>query len=60
MIESDFIVFHGVEDAKITRTVDLLVDGKNENDVRKDAELMCQRLLTNPVIHTYKIEVIEK
>lgn len=52
--------FENVKDAKIIRTVDLLVDGKNKNDVKKDVEQMCQRLLTNPVIHTYKIEIKEK
>lgn len=52
--------FKNVRDAKIIRTVDILIDGKNKNNVKKEAEQMCQRLLTNPVIHTYKIEIIEK
>jgi phosphoribosylformylglycinamidine synthase len=52
--------FDNVKNAKIVRTVDLLIDGKNKNDVKKEAEQMCQRLLTNPVIHTYKIDIIEK
>ena len=52
--------FNNVKEAKMIRTVDLLIDGKNEQDVRKSAELMCQRLLTNPVIHTYKIKVLKK
>ena len=49
--------FHSVKEAKTIRTVDLLLDGKNEDAVRKDIEKMCQRLLTNPVIHTYDIEI---
>jgi phosphoribosylformylglycinamidine synthase len=52
--------FDNVKNAKIVRTFDLLIDGKNKNDVKKEAEQMCQRLLTNPVIHTYKIDIIEK
>ena len=52
--------FDNVKDAKIIRTVDLIVDGKNKNDVKADVEQMCQRLLTNPVIHTYKIDIFEK
>ena len=52
--------FENVKDAKIIRTVDLQVDWKNKDKVKKDVEQMCQRLLTNPVIHTYKIEIIEK
>jgi len=52
--------FNTVKEAKTIRTVDLLIDGKNKEEVKKKVEQMCQRLLTNPVIHTYKIDVIEK
>jgi phosphoribosylformylglycinamidine synthase PurS subunit len=52
--------FNTVKEAKTIRIIDLLIDGKNENDVKRKVEEMCQRLLTNPVIHTYEIEVQEK
>ena len=52
--------FNTVKDAKTIRTVDLLIEGKNKDEVKNKVEQMCQRLLTNPVIHTYKIEVVEK
>jgi len=52
--------FETVKDAKTIRTFDLLIDRKNKNDVEKDVEKMCQQLLTNPVIHTYEIEIEEK
>ena len=52
--------FKDVKDAKIIRTFDLFIDGKNKEDVKKSVEQMCQRLLTNPVIHTYEIEIIKK
>ncbi len=52
--------FNTVKEAKIMRTVDLLIDGKNKEEVKKKVEQMCQRLLTNPVIHTYNIEIIKK
>lgn len=52
--------FDNVKEAKMIRTVDLLIDGKNKKEVEKNVEQMCQRLLTNPVIHTYKIEITEK
>ena len=51
--------FNTVKEAKTIRTIDLLIDGKSENEVKKKVEEMCQRLLTNPVIHTYEI-VVEK
>lgn len=52
--------FENVKEAKTTRTFDLLMDGKNPEKVRSDVEQMCKRLLTNPVIHTYKIDIKEK
>ena len=52
--------FNTVKEAKTIRTFDLLIDGKNKDEVRNKVEQMCQRLLTNPVIHTYKIEIEEK
>ena len=52
--------FESVKEAKTTRTVDLIIDGDNKDKVKKEVEQMCQRLLTNPVIHTYEIEIVEK
>ena len=52
--------FNNVIESKTTRTIDLLIDSINESDVKKSVEQMCQRLLTNPVVHTYKIEIIKK
>jgi len=52
--------FDNVVGAKTTRTIDLLIDSKNETDVKKSVEQMCQRLLTNPVVHTYEIKVTKK
>jgi len=52
--------FNNVKNAKLIRTVDLMMEGKNKKDIKKDVEQMCQRLLTNPVIHTYKISIVKK
>jgi len=51
--------FENVKDAKTFHTFDLFIEGKNSENVKKDVEKMCQRLLTNPVIHTYNIKVSE-
>ena len=51
--------FENVKNAKTIRTFDLLIDGENKNDVIRDVEQMCQRLLTNPVIHTYEIKIMD-
>jgi len=52
--------FDKVKDAKTIRTFDLLIEDKDKNRVKKDVEQMCQRLLTNPVIHNYEIKIEEK
>jgi len=52
--------FDKVKDAKTIRIFDLLIESKDKNRVKKDVEQMCQRLLTNPVIHNYEIEIEEK
>jgi len=52
--------FNNVKEAKMVRIVDLIIDGKSKDQVQKSVEQMCQRLLTNPVIHTYKIKIVEK
>ncbi len=36
-----------------------LPDVKSVEDARAEAERMCQRLLANPVVHDYTIEVAE-
>jgi phosphoribosylformylglycinamidine synthase len=52
--------FDNVKNAKTIRTFDLLIDGNNKNQVKNDVEQICQRLLTNPVIHKYEITIEEK
>jgi phosphoribosylformylglycinamidine synthase PurS subunit len=52
--------FPKVKNAKTIRTFDLLIDGTDKNQVKKDVEQICQRLLTNPVIHKYEITIEEK
>lgn len=52
--------YDNVKDAKTIRTFDLLIDEKNEKKVRNEVEQMCQRLLTNPVIHHYEIKILKK
>ena len=52
--------FPKVKNVKTIRTFDLLIDGTDKNQVKKDVEQICQRLLTNPVIHNYEITIEEK
>jgi len=52
--------FAKVQQVKTIRTFDLFIDGTDKNQVKKDVEQICQRLLTNPVIHHYEIVIEEK
>lgn len=52
--------FNQVTAAKTTRVFELTMDGTDKKKVVKDVEQMCQRLLVNPVIHTYDIEIFKK
>ncbi|HDM25625.1 MAG: phosphoribosylformylglycinamidine synthase [Thermoplasmata archaeon] len=49
--------FDSVKEVKSVKVFDIFLEGKNEENARRQVEKMCQRLLTNPVIHLYNIEV---
>jgi phosphoribosylformylglycinamidine synthase len=46
-----------VKEIKTTKVFDLLLDEKDEKIAKKKAEEMCQKLLTNPVVHNYSIDI---
>jgi phosphoribosylformylglycinamidine synthase len=52
--------FTTVKNVKTIRTFDLIIDGADKNKVKRDVEQICQRLLTNPVIHNFEIAIEEK
>ncbi|RLF28679.1 MAG: phosphoribosylformylglycinamidine synthase [Thermoplasmata archaeon] len=52
--------FNTVKEVKTIRIIDLIIDEKNRDTVKKKVDEMCQRLLTNPVIHTYEINFKEQ
>lgn len=52
--------FDSVKEAKMAKTLHLFIDEKTKDTVKKNVEEMCQRLLTNPVIHQYDIKIMKK
>jgi phosphoribosylformylglycinamidine synthase PurS subunit len=48
-----------VGEARIGRVIDLDVDAATADEARKEIERMCERLLANPLIESYEIEVAE-
>ena len=52
--------FTKVYQVKTIRIFNLFIEGNDKNQVKKDVEQICKRLLTNPVIHHYQIAIEEK
>jgi phosphoribosylformylglycinamidine synthase PurS subunit len=48
-----------VGEARIGRVIDLDVDAATPDEARGEIERMCERLLANPLIESYEIEVAE-
>jgi phosphoribosylformylglycinamidine synthase len=48
--------FKGVKDVRIGKVVELELHGTGAS-AKKEVERMCQKLLANPVVETYRIEL---
>jgi phosphoribosylformylglycinamidine synthase subunit PurS len=46
-----------VEEARIGRVIDLDLDAASPDAARREIEQMCERLLANPLIESYEIDV---
>lgn len=49
--------FPGVKGVHTTKTWDIELPGLPKDKAKAEAERICQRLLTNPVLHDYTITV---
>ncbi|MBV8594505.1 MAG: phosphoribosylformylglycinamidine synthase subunit PurS [Caulobacteraceae bacterium] len=47
----------GVTGVRVGRTIEFELDGTDATAARAEVESMCQRLLANPVIEAYAVEV---
>ncbi|MEW5759344.1 MAG: phosphoribosylformylglycinamidine synthase subunit PurS [Candidatus Thermoplasmatota archaeon] len=54
----DLLGYKGIAEVNTIKKYELIFDG-DEEDAKNIAEEICERLLANPVIHTYAIEVKE-
>lgn len=52
--------FSNVKNVKTIKTFNLFINGNDKSQAKEDVEQICQRLLTNPVIHQYEITIEEK
>lgn len=52
------IGFSKVKDVRIGRVIDIDLEGMNPEDAKDSLRKMCDKLLANPVIESYKYELI--
>jgi phosphoribosylformylglycinamidine synthase len=50
--------FPEVQDVRVGKVLDLELDGVSADQARKRIEEMCARLLANPVIEDFSVEVL--
>ncbi|MEM1514118.1 MAG: phosphoribosylformylglycinamidine synthase subunit PurS [Candidatus Thermoplasmatota archaeon] len=49
--------FKNIKNVKTSKIVEMLIDEKDENNVAKEVEEMCKKLLVNPVVNDYSVEI---
>ena len=50
--------FDGVGDVRVGKHIELTIEAADEATAREQVTQMCERLLRNPVIEDYRIEVL--
>lgn len=51
--------FEDIKNVEVKRSYVIEISGKDEKQIREDVDMMCKKLLVNPVIHEYKVEMIK-
>ncbi len=51
--------YSGVSDVRIGKCIRLIVEAPDREAARRQVESMCERLLANPVIEAYDLELTE-
>jgi phosphoribosylformylglycinamidine synthase len=49
-----------VSNVRVGKQIELKLDGRDKDDARRAVEEMCQRLLANPVVEDYEVELVEE
>lgn len=52
--------FKKVHDIRIGKVIDVEVSNESPEEAKRDAQKMCEQLLVNPVIESYKLEIVNK
>ena len=51
--------FKGVKEVRVGKYLEIELNHARASTAKKDVERMCKKLLANPVIETYRIEVAQ-
>ena len=49
--------FKGIQDVRMGKCMEITLNHSSRASAKRDVERMCQKLLANPVVETYRIEV---
>lgn len=49
--------FSGVQDVRMGKYIEMELQKTTAAKAKQDAERMCQKLLANPIVETYRVEV---
>ena len=49
--------FKGVKDVRIGKYVEIELNGAKAASAKRDVERMCEKLLANPIVETYRVDV---
>ncbi|HJU36713.1 MAG TPA: phosphoribosylformylglycinamidine synthase subunit PurS [Gaiellaceae bacterium] len=47
-----------VRDARVGKVIDLELHAEDESAAKAEVEQMCERLLANPLIESYEVEIV--
>ena len=49
--------FKGVKDVRMGKYIEIELNGAKAASAKREVERMCQKLLANPIVETYSIEI---
>jgi len=50
--------FEGIEEVRMGKFLEIRLKGEDQQAAAREVEKMCQKILANPVIEDYRIEII--
>lgn len=51
--------YHRVEDVRIGKFIEIVLDSEDPEEARRQLEEMSDKLLANPVIEDFRVEIVE-